>query len=409
MRDVHETPRSTAWPALWVVLMAMLAIPIPLKGIPMPERGVPILYLVVAGTLLILLHIARTSLPLALLLGYTFYWVLTSGYPIRGVQILVLMVMGALLYVEASRLTAPWVQRAAWAFVLGATLQGVLGLLNMLHVLPSPTAPALALGWIGIDPTPIFKLFDSQPWLTLMTKEYLGRPMGWLTHPNYWGSYMALAVPVVYVVVGRWWGLGCFSLVLLSSSIGPVCAAAAGLLVVAWRDLPTVLRPALVVAALLTVGTVSYAHVMPRLENQKPLTLTALSSGRTTVWAAAWPTLAEHPLAGNGIGSWRLWANEYNRIHAKPTFATLQAHNELLQFVFEWGLIGVCFVGCWLWQLHRGARALWGTAVPQHVMWVAVSAVAVVNSFVSPTFHLPAQAAIALFAAGRLEAARRGV
>lgn len=405
---MNETPRSAAWSALWVVLMVLLAIPVPLRGIPMPERGVPILYLLVAGVLLIVLHIARTSLPLALLLGYTFFWVLSSGYPIRGVQIFVLMLMGALLYVEASRLSAPWVRRVAVALVVGATLQAALGLLNMLHVFPSPTAPALALRWIGIDPTPVFKLFDAGPWLTLMTKDYLGRPMGWLTHPNFWGSYLALAVPVVYVLLGRWWGLGAFSLVLLSTSIGPVLAAAGGMVVVAWRDLPKILRPALVVAALLAVVAVTYAHVTPRLENQKPLTLTALSSGRTAVWEAAWPNMLQHPLAGNGIGSWRLWANEYNRTTAQPTFATLQAHNELLQFVFEWGLIGVVFLGYWLWQLSSGVRVLWAADAPEGVLWVAVSAVAVVNSFVSPTFHLPAQAAIALFAAGRLEAARRG-
>jgi len=197
---VTETPRSAAWPALWVVLMVMLAIPIPLRGIPMPERGVPILYLVVAGTVLILIHIARTSLPLALLLGYTLFWVLTSGFPVRGVQILVLMVLGALLYIEASRLTASWVRRVAWAFIVGSILQVVLGLINMLHVFPSPTTPALALRWIGVDPMPVFKFFDAGPWLSLMTTEFLGRPMGWLTHPNFWGSYVALAVPVVYVV-----------------------------------------------------------------------------------------------------------------------------------------------------------------------------------------------------------------
>src|SRR3972149_70748 len=105
--------------------MVMLATPIPLRGPPMPERGVPILYLVVAGTVLILIHIARTSLPLALLLGYTLFWVLTSGFPVRGVQILVLMVLGALLYIEASRLTASWVRRGGPGVFVGAAPVGV--------------------------------------------------------------------------------------------------------------------------------------------------------------------------------------------------------------------------------------------------------------------------------------------
>lgn len=400
--------KSSISSALWVVLMMMLAIPIPVNGIPMPERGVPILYLIVAGTLLLIIHIGRTSVPLALLLGYTLYWILTSGFPIRGVQILLLMILGALLYVEASRLTRPWVRRVGWAFFIGAALQVVLGLINLLHILPSPTSPALALRWIGVNPMPVFKFFDAGPWLSLMTLEFLGRPMGWLTHPNFWGSYVALAVPVVYVLLGRWWGLGAFSAVLLSLSVGPVLSAAVGLVVIAWHDLPRSLRLSLVVAAMLAVSTVTYTHVAPRLDGHKPLTLSTFSSGRTAIWEAAWPNITAHPLVGNGIGSWRLWAGEYNRIHDQPTFATLQAHNELLQFVFEWGLIGLVFVCWWLWQLSQGARALWAMREPGSLLWVAVAAVAAVNSFVSPAFHLPAQAAIALFAAGRLEAARRG-
>lgn len=406
---MNETPRSTAWPVLWVVVMVFLAIPIPLRGIPMPERGVPILYLLVAGAVVLFAHIGKASVPLALFLAYTLFWILTSGYPVRGVQILLLLVMASLLYVEAARLSRNWTHRVAWALVVGAILQVVLGFINMIHLFPSPTMPALALRWIGVDPAPVFKFFDAGPWLTLMTQEYMGRPMGWLTHPNYWGSYVALAVPVVYVILGRWWGLGFFSVVMLSGSIGPVLSAAAGLGVVAWRDLPRILRPVLVLGAVLAVLTVTYTHVMPRLENQKPLTLSTLSAGRTVVWEASWPNLLEHPIVGNGIGSWRLWANEYNRVHQAPSFATLQAHNELFQFVFEWGLLGLLFVGWWLWQLSIGARALLAEQVPAGVMWVAVVAVAFVNSFVSPTFHLPAQAAIAIFAAGRLESARRGV
>jgi O-antigen ligase len=399
--------KSSVSSGLWVVLMIMMAIPIPVKGMPMPERGAPILYLIVAGVVLMLLKVSKTSVPLAVLLAYTFAHVMLSGYPLRGIQILLLMLMAGVLYIEAAALSAKWSTRVAWALVVGAALQGVLGIVNILHIFPSPTAPALLLRYIGIDPMVVFKNLDAAPWLTLASRDYLGRPMGWLTHPNYWGSYMALAVPVGYALMGRWVGLGIFAFVLVSTSIAPVLAAAVGLAVMAWRDLPRLQRPLLILAGLLIVVSVVATHVTPRLDGGKALTVETLTAGRTNVWAAAWPNLIEHPIIGNGVGSWRMWAVEYNKVHNVPAFATLQAHNEALQLLFEMGLLGVGAALWWAMSLLHGMKALWARASPLDLMWIGVLAVALVNSFGSPTFHLPAQAAVALFAAARLEAARR--
>ena len=402
-----RAPRRDIRGPLWVGLMVMLAIPIPFKGLVMPERGAPILYLIVAAALALFWYIGRTSWPLGLLLLYTLAHVLVAGYPIRGVQLLLLMALCGILYVEAAHLERPWAHRVAWAILAGAALQGALGVLNMFHIFPGPTAAVLALRWIGVDPMPALRFFDSAPWLTLLSRDYLGRPMGWLTHPNYWGSLLALAVPVAYVTLGRWAALVPFALVGASLSIGPIVSASAGLAVVAWKDMPRVLRPALVASLLVVVVSVSVTHITPRLgtDDRPRVRLETVTSGRTNVWAAAWPKVLEAPVFGNGVGSWRMWAGEYNRVTGTG-FATLQAHNEALQLVFELGLVGLGIVLAWAVRLARRVPvALAGG--PEYLMWAGVLAVALVNSLGSPTFHLPTQAAIAFFATARLEAGAR--
>ena len=409
-----NTPRSPWQSALWVVLMVLVAVPIPFRGLVMPERGAPILYLIVGAALVLFLGVARVSVPFAVLLGYAMAHVLAAGYPIRGVQLLLLMAMCGVLYVEAAELEARWAERAGWALLAGGTLEGALGVLNLFHIFPSPLAAVLPIRHVGLDPDAVFRWFNTAPWLTLLSRDYLGRTMGWMTHPNYWGSYMALIVPVAYALLGRWAGLGAFGLVLLSGSVWPVVSGAVGLMFMAWREVPKVLRPGVVAAVLVAILAVSVWHISPRLDpwgdakHPKPLTMETLTSGRTVVWGEAFEKAKEAPFLGHGLGSWRMWATEVNRV-TKSQRATFQAHNEALQMFFELGLIGLG-IACWwglmlafgVWQDVREWR-------PAHIMWAGVLIVAIVNSVGSPTFHLPTQATVALFAAARVEGGERSL
>lgn len=409
-----KAPRSSWQSALWVVLMVLVAIPLPFRGLVMPERGAPILYLIVAAALVLFLGLARVSLPFAVLLGYAMGHVLAAGYPMRGVQLLLLMAMCGVLYVEAANLDQRWAERAGWALLAGGTIEGALGILNLFHIFPSPIAAVLPLRYVGVEPEAVFRWFNSAPWLTLLSRDYLGRTMGWLTHPNYWGSYMALMVPVAYALLGRWAGLGAFGFVLLSGSIWAVVSGAVGLLFMAWRDVPRVVRPAVVAGLLVATLTVSAWHIAPRLDawgpagQRKALSLETLTSGRTVVWAEAFEKVKESPILGHGLGSWRMWAGEVNRV-SRSQRATLQAHSEGLQMIFELGLVGLAIAIWWLIMLARRGRGSIVKWNPRHVMWAGVLVVAVVNSFGSPTFHLPTQAAVTLFAAARIEGDGRGL
>ena len=75
-------------------------------------------------------------------------------------------------------------------------------------------------------------------------------------------------------------------------------------------------------------------------------------------------------------------------------------------------------VGLWAFQAWLAAKTVWQAApaatlpgpwwawgrAPLERAWPAVVAVAVVNSFGSPIFHLPAQAMVAMLALARMQA-----
>jgi hypothetical protein len=388
------------WPAVWVVLLGSLALPLPFNLPLVPERGAIIAYFLVAAGLLLFRWVGRTNVAAGCFLAWATAHVLWAGVPIRGFQVLFILVMAAILYVEAAALSEKAATRCAWALVVGVAIQGALGGLNLLQVYPSPNVLAAPLHWLGIGTA------QGQP---LLVKSFVGKPMGWLTHPNFWGAYMALAVPVVYTLCGRWWALAVMAGTVATGNIGPVVSGAAGLAVVAWRDMPQRVRPAMVLALGAMILAVSVQHIQ-RPDSHGDTPLSTATSGRTAVWANAWPDLKAHWMVGNGPGSWRLWSSVVNaqaqKTHPGATPVTMQAHNEPLQLWFEFGLVGVALVGWWLWSLSLGA---WHLILAGHLMWVAVAVVAAVNSLGSPTFHMPQQAIVALFAAGRLQAALRRV
>jgi hypothetical protein len=390
-------PALSTW--VWVGLLASLALPLPFRGLVVPERGAILAYVLVAAGLLLAWRVGRTSPPAACLLVWTLAHVLWAGVPMRGFQVLVVLFMAGVLFLEASALSDLAAIRCAWALVAGIGIQAVLGGLNLLQVYPSPNVLAAPLHWLGVA---------TDPGSPTILASFVGRPLGWLTHPNFWGAYLALGIPVVYALCGKWWALGLLAGTVATGNIGPVVSGVAGLVVMAWRDLSRVMRLGVVVAVLAVVLAVSVQHIQ-RPDSHGDTWLSTATSGRTAVWANAWPDVTKHWLVGNGPGTWRIWSVMVNAhaqaTHPGSTPATMQAHNEPYQLWFEFGLIGVALVGWWVVTLGRGARVMLGTGQMRDRMWVGVAIVAAVNSLGSPTFHMPQQAVVALFAAGRLQAA----
>jgi hypothetical protein len=397
--ELREAEKKGA--LVWIALLALIAAPFPLwfvlphvpAGFPAVERGVPMFWLLFAAGLLVLGRIAVVSWPFAALLAWAVLRGAWHSFPPRTIQLLTVALFAGLLYAAARVMPDREARWAAWAVVLGASWEGLLGLLNT---------------------------FEVYPWMTWVGAEHVGKPMGLLTHPNYWGSWMALSLPVLWALCGAPVAAVVFVLIAKTISGGPVISAAVGALVMAWPLFGQRVRLAVAGA-----GAGSIALVMTLHEWRL--------SGRREVWAKAFEEMRKWPLTGQGLGEWRSWADQYNQALYRPQegktfFITLQAHSEPLQLVFELGLIGLVLGGCWVAQAAQASRAVWRAApaailplpawpkaspwlrwiafgrAPLERAWIAVLAVALVNSLGSPVFHLPAQAAVILFALARVQA-----
>ena len=382
----------------------------------------PIAAILIAGGLCLMGRLATVSWPLAGLMAWSLVRAFWNGAPVdaislkanvvvmeasrvRPFQILMLLALAAMLYVAARHLprsaslrlgslhaVVDPVRCAAWALCAGVLYEGLFGYLN---------------------------LWGLYPWMSFIQADQVGRPMGFLTHPNYWGSFVALGVPIVWSLCGVLPALALALMIVASYSATPVVAVACGIVLLAWPHLSRRWRYGFVGAAASVVTAVITVHEW-RL------------SGRWENWAAAWPELMRYPVIGQGLGSWRIWADHTNTKLSMQTgqpsiFATLQAHNEVYQLWFELGLIGLFLVALWGLQAGLAAWVTWtaddrGDAllrsasprwyapgfIPLERAWVAVLVIGLVNSLGSPVFHLPGQGAIVLFALAccQAEAAR---
>ena len=385
-------PRWAVW--MWIPLALIVAGPLPLIQAPLLERGAPIFWLLTGGWLMVAALMARASWPFALLFvwaGLRTFWMgiqvdpvsLLAGAAVmeagraRPVQLLVLWAMAGLCYWAARDLPERAARLAGWAALLGGAVEVGFGYLN---------------------------LWQWYPWMTVVVPDQVGRPMGFLTHPNYWGSYIALCLPLAWALGGILPAVALYAMTAATVSGGPIIAASAGALLLAWPQLGRRLRWLAAGGAGVTVAGVMTAHEW-RL------------SGRWEVWQAILPEALRYPWIGQGLGSWRIWADHYNQKIQKVGWATLQAHNEPYQLWFELGAVGVLIAALWgaqallaarrAWRLHPAPSRPWWTpgCVPLERAWVAMLAVAAVNSLGSPVFHLPGQAALILLALGRTQAA----
>ena len=370
-----------AW--IWVFLAVAIAAPFPAFGWPLPERAVPIMWLMLGGVSTLIALVCRVSIPFAALIGWS---ILRAGYhsfPERSLKVLLLVVMVAMLYVVARDASDRIARMVAVGFCVGAGWEGLLGLVNAMGV---------------------------YPWMSVVIAEHVGKPMGFLTHPNYWGSFMALLLPVVWSVAGIPAAALVYLLILKTVSAGPVIAATAGVLVMAWPLFGRRVRYSVAAAGAAGVLGTLVLHEF-RL------------SGRTEIWKLAFPEFLRWPIMGQGLGQWRQWAEDWDRANYLPQagkifLVTLQAHNEPYQLRFELGLIGFVLGLLWVTQAGYAAYLVWKAApaamiqspwyawgrAPLERAWIAVVAAALVNSLGSPVFHLPGQAALVIFALARMQA-----
>jgi tetratricopeptide (TPR) repeat protein len=249
-------------------------------------------------------------------------------------------------------------------------------------------------------------------WLT--SDVYTGlefRAPGTFGNPNWAAAYLAPLVPLSLGLAAgakrRWWCYAAATLftvaVIATMSKGGVVTLAAGLFVFAGlgRSVPRGRRLALIgLASACAAAALTFAW------QHDLATQASWLRGRLFLWRAAWLIVREHPLTGVGLGGYP-WA--YGRAAATlvdgdasaflPLASVDFAHNDLLQFAAEAGLITaaafVVVVVVALTQAHRRSDPL------SRAVGAALAAL-VVNGFADSPLRVPTTFVLFFFLLGWL-------
>ncbi|KKL47643.1 hypothetical protein LCGC14_2333480, partial [marine sediment metagenome] len=91
----------------------------------------------------------------------------------RSVEVLSLMVAVAFMYAIATKMSKSQERLVGWAIVFACVANGLLGILNLFNWYP----------WLNVKP-------GFEHW-----------PVGLLSHPNYWGLFLAIGLPVAWALM----------------------------------------------------------------------------------------------------------------------------------------------------------------------------------------------------------------
>mgnify|MGYP001564265875 CR=1 FL=1 len=267
-------------------------------------------------------------------------WRVPTGLALATVVAVTLL---AWAMVEARRLRSEWWPIIRWGLVVS-------GLAQITYA---------AAQWFKWDPL----------WGALASSQ----PHGTLGNPNWFGAYLAIVTPLA-----PWPLLPVFIAGLLLANARLAFAAAA--VGVAWRLRGTwarggVLAAGLAMVALLSVVTRDASGV-------------ASAGYRWQIWGwAVGDVLTQTPMVGWGPGAWYWRVPAIQLARGNPMVELFEhAHNEVVQLLYEAGVISLVLVAGWLWA-HR--RPLF-SGTP----WAgAVAALAVTALGMFP-FHVPPLAAL---------------
>lgn len=91
------------------------------------------------------------------------------------------------------------------------------------------------------------------------------------------------------------------------------------------------------------------------------------SAQRLIMWKGTLRMLAAHPLAGVGAGAWEVQIPRYQEAGSEAEYSDFP-HNELLQLVAEYGLVGWLFLLSLLGYLWRTAQHTWTNRSPEGLL-----------------------------------------
>jgi O-antigen ligase len=243
----------------------------------------------------------------------------------------------------------------------------------------------------------------------------LGGPEGRLSWRSARGAIMdrSWALPRI-LVLGSLVALAIAGLV-LSSSRGGILGVAAGLIVLALCRRIRAVLPALAIAVVLAALAVGFISAQGReRQTLQGAALTARVDDasldlRMDMWGRAYRILADHPVAGTGLGTFPWAYASYDR--EGEWLGTLQAHNDFLQLATETGVVGIglliALTAIFGWGVIAPALGRAGVTPPwTNAALVAAVFAMLVHSVIEFNFQIPAVASLFAVVAGLLVGAR---
>lgn len=331
----------------------------------------------------------------------------------------------------------------AWPDLFSAFACAAVYLLFACHL----TTPGLRIGWIValavvalagvlVGVQQFLTGGDWMPFGFLRAESYRGRASGFYICPNHFAGYLevvtlfalALAIwsraAVAWRVVSAYVAAVCVAGIVLSGSRGGFLSVSAGLLVVVVLTLirlrgvgqasPT--KP-IVVGTLILVCSVGIGWLAIRqstLLERRAAMLLSTEDVRLRLWPAAIEQAKIQPALGTGAGTYLFYGRKFRPpgIELDP----IHTHNDYLQLLAEFGLIGLTAGGFFVWahvragliafgQLGaRGERHPWGlsNAAALNVGALASLSAYAVHSVVDFNLHIPANALLLASVGGML-------
>lgn len=183
-------------------------------------------------------------------------------------------------------------------------------------------------------------------------------------HSNYLATFFVLLIPIamglvlykqnkkstsLYLIISLF--LLLTGLIVTESRAGVIAAMISFLIFIIYtfRELKPRLVILIIAGILICILNPAFTTVLDRM-----LTLSTSSSSfvRVQLYKGAWETFLSHPFIGAGLGSLGYYMEEITGRE------TITAHNIILQFLGETGIIGVLSFLCLLFMNYRGIRKL---------------------------------------------------
>ncbi|MGE3260795.1 MAG: O-antigen ligase family protein [Bacteriovoracia bacterium] len=239
-----------------------------------------------------------------------------------------------------------------------------------------------SLLWLGASLTLLNAAFaflqvaQLDPVFGLKDPAYIGSPSGFLGHHTIFGAWMAMMA--AWHLGRREWKLFFVAAVCVCISSSAFSFASLCAVLAVWAFVKTSWRRSLFLAYALGAAALLFA-----VSTASPESF-FFENGRFFIWGQTLSAISERPVLGYGLLSFSSLFSRYHQGFAGGRF--LQAHNELLQWVYETGFFGLAILSPLLARVFTGIQRSWKD--PARLSALLAFTALSVNAFGNFTLHI---------------------